>query len=221
MAINLKETETINESLGEIYGNPWDYNFDSAREEANKVYIKNTEISDLELFESTKEESEVEVWVDPRILFENRMNRLFPNGKPKNEREMRKYIKKITFTVTDKEWETKEIWLNVHRKLANELLAALLELQENWFRIDPELYHTWGYNWRNKRGKSELSVHSYWWAIDLNTTTNWWIHWNTDETSPYYITPEFADIMKKHGFYRWWDRSDKRKDPMHFSYTNA
>ena len=71
-----------------------------------------------------------------------------------------------------------------------------------------------------KRGKDEQSAHSYWWSIDINSKVNWWIHrWN-DEKSPYYIQKEFADIMIKHGFYRWWNWSDERKDPMHFSYTN-
>lgn len=172
----------------------------------------------FEIFLSTLNSSEVKVWVAPKIPLRLRMIRLFPKWTPKTEKEMKEYVTYIKVPVYTAEWKVEKKTLWIHKKLKNEAMAAFEELARKKMPVNPERVSS--VLWRKKRGKDEQSAHSYWWSIDINSKVNWWIHrWN-DEKSPYYIQREFADIMIKHGFYRWWNWSDERKDPMHFSYTN-
>jgi len=179
-----------------------------------KHLLENT----FEIFQSTLNSSEVEVWIAPKIPLRLRMMRLFPDWIPKSEEEMKKYLTYVKVPIYTAEWkeEKKIIW--IHKKLKNEVIAAFEELANKKMAVNPERVSS--VLWRKKRGKDEQSAHSYWGSIDINSKVNGWIHrWN-DEKSPYYINKEFADIMIKHWFYRWWNWSDARKDPMHFSYTN-
>ena len=130
---------------------------------------------------------------------------------------MQKYVTYIEVPVFTAEWkkEKKRLW--IHKKLKNEVISAFEELADKKMYINPERVSS--ILWRKKRGKDEQSAHSFWWAIDINSKVNWWDHrWN-DEKSPYFIKKDFVEIMKKHGFYWWWNFTTK-KDPMHFTYTN-
>ena len=73
----------------------------------------------------------------------------------------------------------------------------------------------WSYVWRDVREQEwKLSVHSFWAAIDINQTVNKrWMNEKQIENaknSPYYITEDFAKIMKEHGFYRWQDWTNSK-----------
>ena len=178
------------------------------------------DLKKLKLCVSTLHQKEVKVWVAPQIPQELRMWRLFPDWVPTKKEEMDKYIVQIRVPIITAEWKTITIPFSIHRKLKNEFISAFQDLKKAWMKISPEKNRYWGYNFRKKREKDELSIHSYWWAIDINSAANFWEYGNGDNPkNPYYITPKFVNIMKKHGFYRWWDRINAKKDPMHFSYT--
>lgn len=143
--------------------------------------------------------------------------------------------------------KNKEIKLKIHKKLAYELISAFKEIKEKTleeisqkqksnkqktkWNINPidtvpkkGVPPYWSYVWREVREQEwKLSVHSFWAAIDINQTVNKrWMNEKQIEkakNSPYYITEDFANIMKEHGFYRWQDWTNSKKDPMHFSYT--
>lgn len=67
------------------------------------------------------------------------------------------------------------------------------------------------YVYRNVRGESNLSLHSWGLAIDLNAATN-----PLGSTSPPSFQPQaLVETFKKHGFF-WGGNYNHRKDPMHF-----
>ena len=148
-----------------------------------------------------------------------RMQRLFPEWVPQTEKEMKKYITKIKVPIITEGWKTKKLTLRVHKKLANEYIAIFEDMKNAWIKVNPDT--TACFNWRKMRKWSKMSHHSYWTAIDVNWDVNWWVYWKTDKNSPYFNDQATVEIWKKHGFYRWWDRSAKSNDPMHFTYMNA
>lgn len=176
------------------------------------------DLRNLKLCTSTLHETEVGVWIAPKIPLKLRMWRLFPDWIPQNEKEMDKYLTYIKVPVYTVNW-IKQKTLRIHKKLKNEAMAAFKELANKKFLVKDD--EVWSAYWRKKRDKDEQSIHSYGSAIDINSWANGWIHRKTDKKSPYCITPQFAAVMKKHGFYRGWDRSAEREDPMHFSYTDS
>jgi len=70
-----------------------------------------------------------------------------------------------------------------------------------------------GYNWRNKRGKSSLSQHSYGNAIDINWDENKAFWGGEDAISK---IPNIGEIAARHGLV--WGGSWKNKDTMQFEY---
>ncbi len=210
-----------------------------SKENENTIFWKIwKKLGELKLCVSTLHQKEVKVWVAPQIPAELRMGWLFPDWIPTKKEEMDKYIVQIRVPIITAEWTSTTMPLNVHRKLKNEFMSAFQDIKQAQQKeiekpkkerkinlINPDWRERGSFNRREKRDKpEEMSVHSYGWAIDINSSVNKWHYWTEQENkesrnSPYCITPEFAEIMKKHGFYWWGDRSDERKDPMHFSYT--
>lgn len=156
-------------------------------------------------------------WEKLEVNKQERIKFLFPEWLPKKKEEMEsKYLTSITVQVIDEKWNTKNKTLQVHKKLAKNYEAIFKELLEHWIRIDPE--HTWTYCWRKIRRWNKQSEHSYWTAIDINRSYNWWVYGTTDKNSIYYNNQTTVEIFKKYWFARWWDRSKKSDDPMHFTY---
>lgn len=154
---------------------------------------------------------------------EERKRFLFPDWLPKTKEEMEsKYLVTIKVPFIDWQWNTQEKELQVHKKLANSYIAVFKELVSNWVKVDGSV--TWAYCRRKMRKWSKMSEHSYWTAIDVNWSYNWWIYGKTDKNSIYYNNQATVEIFKKYWFARWWDwkneedPSKNRDDPMHFTY---
>lgn len=99
-----------------------------------------------------------------------------------------------------------------HKAVKDALQAALREIYDTLGkrRFEKEGWHVYGgcYNYRRKRGGSNLSTHSWGIAIDINPGEN---GLRSSKTS---FSDEAIDIMEKHGFLsggRAWGR-----DYMHF-----
>ena len=164
-------------------------------------------------------EGSAEVWEAKEIELKKRMDRLFPEWVPQTEKQMKRYLTKIKVPILTENWKTKKLKLYVHKKLANEYKAIFEEMKEAWIKVNPDT--TACFNRRKMRKSSKMSHHSYGTAIDVNRDVNWWVYWKTDSSSPYFNDQATVEIRKKHGFYRWWDRSTRNNDPMHFTYMNA
>jgi hypothetical protein len=147
------------------------------------------------------------------------MKRLFPEWIPQSKEEMQKYLTKIEVPVRTLDWQEDKLKLNIHSKLASEYEAIFKEMYDKNIPVNPK--KTWWFCWRKMRKWSKMSHHSYWSAVDVNYNVNGWVYGKTDKSSPYYNDSETVAIRKKHGFYRWWDRSKNYNDPMHFTYMNA
>jgi hypothetical protein len=148
---------------------------------------------------------------------EKRKNFLFPQWLPESKQEMvSKYLKEITVPILDKNWNEKNLTLKIHSKLANNYIAVFKELKENWIKINSS--STAAFVWRKVRRWQRMSDHSYWTAIDVNRSDNWWVYWPTNKNSEFFNSQKTVEIFKKYWFARWWDRSEKSDDPMHFTY---
>lgn len=159
------------------------------------------------------------LWQAKEIPLSKRMNWLFPSWVPGTEKEMLKYITKIKVPIFTPEGKKMEHTLNIHKKLANEYQSIFQEMYDKKIPVNPK--STWGYNWRKMRRWTKLSHHSYWSAVDVNWDVNGWVYGKTDRNSPYFNNQSMVNIWKQHGFYRWWDRSKRANDPMHFTYMNG
>lgn len=159
------------------------------------------------------------VWRAANVPKNERMKRLFPQWTPKTEKEMKQYLTTIKVPIYTAEWKTKKMKLTIHKRLSEEFEKVFEEMYNKRIPVNPE--KTWWFNWRKMRRWSKMSHHSYWSAVDVNYDVNGWVYGKTDKNSPYFNDNETVAIWKKHGFYRWWDRSSKSNDPMHFTYMNA
>lgn len=158
-----------------------------------------------------------QLWETLKVNKKKRKKFLFPDDEPKTAAEMEsKYLSKITVPTIDKNWNEKNITLRVHKKLVDNYKAIFKELKDKWIKVDSS--STAAYNWRKIRKWNRLSDHSFWSAIDLNWSYNWWVYWKTDKNSDYYNNQTTVEIFKKYWFARWWDWWKKRYDPMHFTY---
>lgn len=157
------------------------------------------------------------VWEAKEISPEKRMEWLFPAWVPQTKKQMQQYIEKIEVPIRNPKWKEKSLKLSVHKKLANEYKAIFQEMFDRWIPVNPK--KTACFNRRKMRKWKKMSHHSYASAIDINWDVNGWVYGKTDKNSIYYNDQAMVDIRKKHGFYRWWDRSKNSNDPMHFTYT--
>ncbi len=160
------------------------------------------------------------------IALEDRMTYLFPAGVPTTETEMAQYLITITVPYITTDGEEKTMSLTVHKKLANDILAAFEEMMALGFPINAS--ETYCYGWRTMVSSStSLSHHSYGVAIDINSSDNPYISdtlvvgSNSYEpgVNPLSVTDEVVAIWKRHGFY-WGGDWTSAKDYMHFTYTN-
>lgn len=159
------------------------------------------------------------VWEAAEIPVKDRMNRLFPEWKPKSPEEMKKYIIPINVPIRTPKWKSDNLTLYIHKKLANEYQAIFQEMYDKRIPVNPK--KTGWYNWRPMRNWRKQSHHSYWSAVDVNWDVNGWVHGSTVRNSPYFNSKDTVAIWKRHGFYWWWDWSKGQNDPMHFTYMNA
>lgn len=171
--------------------------------------------SSAESTESVVESAKV--WEAANIEKSKRCARLFPEGKPKSAEQMRKYLTRITVPIRTADWKESTHTLNIHKKLANVYKAIFKEMYDKNIPVNPTT--TWWYCRRLVRGsKTKLSEHCFWGAVDLNWDVNWWVYGPDKPGSKYFNGSDTVRIWKKYGFYRWWDRSARKNDPMHFTY---
>lgn len=144
-----------------------------------------------------------------------RLKYLFPDGKPTTESQARKYMTMITVKAYDENGKSRDLKIQVHKKLADEIKAVYNELYQIGFKVkDSECFY-----FRNMRDSSKISHHSYGTAIDLNQDENGF-RTNGNKDNELYNNEKVVAIWKKHGFYWGGDWTD-RTDPMHFTYTGS
>ncbi len=155
----------------------------------------------------------------------NDLNSLFPDGIPKTEAEMQKYLVTIEVPVNTKSGGTGSKSITVHRSVAGDVKNIFSEIQTSGFVA----YSIGGYSWRGAAGNSKSrSHHSYGVAIDINPRENYMIKngqiiagsfWKPGE-DPYSITPNgpLVRAFNKRGW-TWGGTWKSSKDYMHFSLT--
>lgn len=157
-----------------------------------------------------------------KVPLNKRMDWLFPNGIPKTEKEMQKYLIKIQVPILNKKGKADTMALTVHKKLATEVKEIFKEMKEAGFQVLPE--STAAYSWRTMASNSsKLSYHSYGCTVDINWNHNGasYTEWDYKPGEDIYsVTDKIVSIWKKHGFYWGGDWNQKLFDPMHFSYVN-
>ena len=146
---------------------------------------------------------------------------LFPNGVPQTESAMRTYLTTISVPINDIFGNPNTMNLTVHKKLAEDVRGAFVDMQRASFRIDKT--QTAAFCWRTMSSNhNKISYHAYGSCIDIN-----WNH-NPYTTSPpanyrpgadpLSIPDNVVAIWKKHGFY-WGGDWKSAKDYMHFTFT--
>lgn len=149
---------------------------------------------------------------DPRWKY------LFPDGVPTSSSQMEKYLVSVKLNILNEKGEKDTITLRIHKKLASEVEAVFDEMVAIGFKIKKS--GTSSYNWRTKRGSSNISIHAYGAAIDINADDN--PYKNRSGYKPgvneYAVTDEVIKIWKKHGFNWGGYFSDAYFDAMHFTY---
>ena len=104
--------------------------------------------------------------------------------------------------------------IRVHKKLVSTFDAAFKDVLDHYgidkikqLRLD---ISGGAYMYRLERGGSNLSVHSWGCAIDMDPVHNPFPHrWQEGM-----IDPTFCQILESHGF--WWRGENGDTDPMHF-----
>ena len=215
-------TETPSEWNADSSQNPGtettsQWNVDSNQDSSAEISSEIEDINIEEIAHLWSEWQKRKKWEKLKVDKQKRKKFLFPDGEPKNAAEMEsKYLSTVSVEIIDKNWNEKDLTLKVHKKLAKNYEAIFKELKENWIKIDSS--STAAYNWRKIRRWNRLSDHSFWTAIDVNWSDNWWVYWPTNEDSIFFNNQITVEIFKKYWFARWWDWSAKSNDPMHFTY---
>jgi hypothetical protein len=104
--------------------------------------------------------------------------------------------------------------LRVHRRCHGTFTAAFTDVLQTLgheFIVEHRLDISGGaFNYRNERGGSRLSVHSWGCAIDIDPAHNPFpARWRKGM-----VDPRFCEILEKHGF--TWRGRNADIDPMHF-----
>lgn len=161
---------------------------------------------------------EGERWKDSRLGY------LFPNGVPKTESAMRKYLTTIRVPIRSAGGKKSSMSLTIHRKLANKVKACFKEMYDIGFPVRSS--DTGSVCWRMMRTKPLRSHHSYGCVVDLNWNANPMIQNSMigkcaykPGKNRYSVTQKVVKIWESHGFY-WGGNWAEKKDYMHFTYTN-
>lgn len=155
---------------------------------------------------------------------ESKLYELFPDGIPKTESQMRKYLTKIKVIMIDEKGKKSYKYLPVHKKLAKDVKEIFEEMAAA--NIPVRNKDTGSYNWRKMTTCNLNSHHSYGCVVDLNWTSNPFVKYGKDSykagyrpgKDPYSITQKTVEIWEKHGF-TWGGDWKTYKDYMHMSYT--
>ncbi|MBQ6355188.1 M15 family metallopeptidase [Candidatus Saccharibacteria bacterium] len=152
------------------------------------------------------------------ITMGDRWKYLFPDGIPTSSSQMEKYLTTVKLNILNEKGKNDTMTLRVHKKLASEIKAIFDEMVAIGFKIKKS--DTSSYNWRQVRGGSSRSIHSYGVAIDVNASDN--PFQNPSGYKPgvneYAVTDEVIEIWRKHGMNWGGYFGNGRFDAMHFSY---
>lgn len=155
----------------------------------------------------------------------SRLYWLFPDGVPKSQGEMSRYLTTVRLKVRKPGGGTGYISIKVHKKLKKKIKACFSGMYKIKFPVRAK--DTGSYNWRKMRTSDLMSHHSYGCVVDLNWQSNPMIQNSQIGHSAYKpgkdpcsITKKVVKIWKGQGFYWGGDWTDK-KDYMHLTYTNG
>ena len=162
---------------------------------------------------STVDKSDSAVKAHSRISEAERQRRLEYLGGSGSKSEQDKKMTTIKVPYWDGK-ETKEMTLNVNKKLTSNYYNAFKELADMHYTILPK--QTGAYNYRRTTSGKRLSDHCYGGAVDVN----WEHNENEGDASKYAVRKNEAVInaFAKQGFY-WGGDWNSWHDDMHFSYT--
>ena len=169
-----------------------------------------------------------------KIPMDKRMDYLFPDGIPKTQSELEKYMVSVDIVITDKSGKTRTVAIKVHEKLAGTYQAIFKELNKAGYVVEPGKIngsdYMNAYEYRPMRNSSSLSHHSYGSAIDINVPENPYIVNGKNQTggawkpgeNPLSIEPDgiVVKTFDKYGF-EWGGNWQNSKDYMHFTYTGG
>lgn len=153
-----------------------------------------------------------------------KLKALFPDGVPRTEAEMQKYLTTVSITVRDKDGNLQQKNITVHKALAEDVIAIFKEIADAGFCA----YDVGAYVWRAMAASGNQSHHSYGVAIDINPNENYMIKngkivagscWNPS-SNKYSFGPDSVVVraFQKRGWV-WGGSWKSSKDYMHFSYT--
>lgn len=153
------------------------------------------------------------------------MHYLFPDGVPKTERAMQKYLTTVRVVMIDAKGKKTYRSLTIHKKLAKKVKAIFQEMADAGIAVRRS--DTGSYNWRKMTTCNLQSHHSYGCVVDLNWGANPFVRLGGNAYNsgyrpgkdPYSITSKTVKIWAKYGF-KWGGDWKTYKDYMHFTYTN-
>lgn len=154
---------------------------------------------------------------------EEKMNWLFPNGKPQSTEQARQYLATAKITILTKSGQPSDRTLDIHKALVGDVEAIFKEIKDAGFcAYDVGSFRNW-----EPLGSGSISQHSYGLAIDINPNENYMIRrgsivcgkcWNPGSNK--YSMPADGPCVKAFRA-RGWDWGglwNSCKDYMHFSF---
>lgn len=162
---------------------------------------------------------------------EKKIDYLFPNGVPKSESELKKYLVDVTVPITTKSGKKTTTKVTIHKAIAGDLKAALQAAQDEGFAVyEVGGYRTFGTDEAGKVKSVGLvySQHCYGLAVDINVNENCY---KSPANAPcsvgkLYSTSNKYSIKKSGALYKsfinngwgWGGEWSSLKDYMHFSF---
>lgn len=158
-----------------------------------------------------------------------KLQKVFPNGIPTSDAEVRKYLVDLEVPITKKDGTKTTTTVQVHKVIAGDVKAALVAAQNSGFKV----YEIGGYRTYGSDSAGSItsiglvqSQHCYGLAVDINVDENCYrpsngscVVGSTYLTGPYAITPDTALYKSFIGNgWGWGGEWSSSKDYMHFSY---